>query len=236
MELYSDLKVDNRRKVELEVVVGTGIEYLQNIENKLTDIYEYINDTLNNTIYKKALHYRFSNDTSLFDILTDLEGIVAGALSQIQEGSQILNSFNHEYIDNLKDLNEQLLVNNNILSKENMILKQENSNIRNDNIYTILTLLKSNTQRIDNMLNTVEDSIKSIAMNKFIQSEDFKSRDMSKNNNPHYRQDVDNEELIKLYKNGVSIPELQSKYNMSWPGIRNRLIDAGVYKSRRDKS
>ena len=44
------------------------------------------------------------------------------------------------------------------------------------------------------------------------------------------RNDIDNNSLIADYKSGMILKDLSEKYHISIPGIRNRLMDLGVYK------
>lgn len=52
---------------------------------------------------------------------------------------------------------------------------------------------------------------------------------------PIARRDVDDEQLKEDYNKGMTLKELSNKYNMSVPGIRNRLITLGVYQMKYKK-
>lgn len=49
------------------------------------------------------------------------------------------------------------------------------------------------------------------------------------------RGDVDDEQLKTDYNEGATLKELSDKYNMSVPGIRNRLLTLGVYQMKYKK-
>ena len=49
------------------------------------------------------------------------------------------------------------------------------------------------------------------------------------------RDDIDDEQLKEAYNKGMTLKELSNKYNMSVPGIRNRLITLGVYQMKYKK-
>lgn len=52
---------------------------------------------------------------------------------------------------------------------------------------------------------------------------------------PIAKRDIDEEQLKKSYSEGTTLKELSEKYNMSVPGIRNRLITLGVYQMKYKK-
>lgn len=54
--------------------------------------------------------------------------------------------------------------------------------------------------------------------------------DMKGDKHPRYKNNVNNDELIKDYESGMILRELSEKYGMTIQGIKNRLISLGVYK------
>ena len=49
------------------------------------------------------------------------------------------------------------------------------------------------------------------------------------------RDDIDDEQLKEDYNKGMTLKELSNKYNMSVPGIRNRLIKLKIYQMKYKK-
>ena len=74
----------------------------------------------------------------------------------------------------------------------------------------------------------VNDNSKALSMSKKMKEEPRVN--MHGAEHPRYDLSIDNTKLIEDYNSGMILKELSNKYKMSIPGIRNRLMDLGVYK------
>lgn len=90
--------------------------------------------------------------------------------------------------------------------------------------------LKNLKDRMNTFMELVEENVKTIAVSKKIKKVHGKEKDSR----------IPDEEVIKLYKRGLSTQKIADYYNNKYGGIivtangiRNRLINLGVYEGRR---
>lgn len=60
----------------------------------------------------------------------------------------------------------------------------------------------------------------------------YEKKGIEGENNPAYRNDVDNDKIINMYKNGISVAKIADTVGMSKSGIVKRLKRLGVYQGR----
>ena len=133
---------------------------------------------------------------------------------ELNDAREIIDSNNAEIID----LKTQLGYKDKLLE-----LKNESNN-------TVHVDLVELIDKLDAAVNLVNDNVKAISLSKKLKTEPRVN--MHGAEHPRYRNDIDNESLIADYKAGTILKDLSDKYGISVPGIRNRLIDLGVYQNK----
>ena len=83
-------------------------------------------------------------------------------------------------------------------------------------------------ESLEKAVNLIDENAKALSLSKKLKTEPRVN--MHGEEHPRYRNDIDNDSLIADYKSGMILKDLSSKYGISIPGVRNRLIDLGVYK------
>lgn len=124
-----------------------------------------------------------------------------------------------EAIDKNKKRNKELVAKNNEMVGYIKSLEKQ-----------MRELNKAHDDRIsllDETIRLIHENARAMEMREYMKDE---SVDRSGINSPRYRKDINDEELIKLYQGGKTIKELANKFNMSSPGIMDRLKKLGVYK------
>lgn len=98
----------------------------------------------------------------------------------------------------------------------------------------VLDALQENNKNMDEMinsnndiLNTLDEASKSVIYNRATKK---KGKD-----NPNYKVDIDTDTLIKDYieNNYRLTSEMCSKYNLTYQGIRLRLVERGIWKANK---
>lgn len=80
---------------------------------------------------------------------------------------------------------------------------------------------------LDETIRLIHENARSMEMREYMKDT---SVDRSGVKSPRYRKDINDSELIKLYNDGWTIKQLADKFNMSSPGMMDRLKKLGVYK------
>ena len=161
-----------------------------------------------------------------------LNARLADAVNKFRDWSAYYNMYT-ELIDNEKEQSQLLVIENNNLKKQ---INDKDAQI--DNLMNIIKASHNNdNERIElaEAVETMNSALKLINENaKTISTAThMKNRHIgSGNEHPAYRQDVDSKALIDDYNSGkFNLKELAEKYGMTSPGLRDRLIKLGVYKS-----
>lgn len=152
---------------------------------------------------------------------------VAVILQKWEEYYNKFNSIINNKVDKLNEDNIRLTQDNKRLTQNNNKLIENNAKLidRVDNIVSSL----------DNVLREIEDNAKLIAGSK---GNRRKQANAVGNKSNRFIQELDTEELIKIYKgNNYSIPKdvkeyYNRQYGITYNGLRERLIKAGVWRGR----
>ena len=153
----------------------------------------------------------------------DMLTLLGEAYNTIDSWSQYYHKFNVILTNRLEELQRE----NVVLLAENNRLKEEREQLENK----IDIVLK----QLDAVLKEIEANANLIASSKGNRE---KQRTATGSNSNRFIQELDTEQLIRVYKdNNFSIPkdvygEYHRKYGITYNGLRERLIKAGVWKGR----
>ena len=142
-------------------------------------------------------------------VLCDIE-------NSIEEYLNYTNSYK-EAVDKQKEENIRLRARVNELIRLNKELTKE----RETNLIM--------AERLEKAIDLINENAQALSLSKKLKSEPRVN--MHGEQHPRYITSIDNQELIKDYQSGMILKDLGAKYKMSPQGVRNRLIDLGVYKS-----
>ena len=173
---------------------------------------------------------------------TELQGLlvsVANAFSTLTEWSEYYNHFNeivvkdYNYYKNLANSRKEEI---NRLQKDNQKFLMENQALKdryesNNNYQKLLDTISGQVDGLGILaeaIKLVNDNSKALSMSKKMKEEPRVN--MHGAGHPRYDLSIDNEKLIEDYESGMKLKDLSNKYKLSIPGIRNRLMDLGVYK------
>lgn len=124
-----------------------------------------------------------------------------------------------EAIDRTKNRNSELVAKNNEMIGYIKRLEKQ-----------VKELNKAHDDRLgllDETIRLIHENARTMEMREYMKDE---SVDRSGVNSPRYRKDINDSELVELYKCGWTIKQLADKYKMSSPGIMERLKKLEVYK------
>ena len=161
-----------------------------------------------------------------------LNARLADAVNKFRDWSAYYNMYT-ELINNEKEQSKLLVIENSNLKKQITDKDAQIANLMN----IIKASHNNDNERIElaEAVETMNSALKLINENaKTISTAThMKNRHIgSGNEHPAYRQDVDSKALIDDYNSGkFNLKELAEKYGMTSPGLRDRLIKLGVYKS-----
>lgn len=176
---------------------------------------------------------------------------LADAFKTIDDWSSYFSRFKEiqeSKLDELNRANASLASENKRLASENSKLKEDlvmlnekmnNAHYKIGTLQATLEAINGNSnmvqvdivemiENLEKAVNLIEENAKTIST-----ATHMKNRHIgSGNEHPAYRQDVDSKALIDDYNSGkFNLKELAEKYDMTSPGLRDRLIKLGVYKS-----
>jgi hypothetical protein len=155
--------------------------------------------------------------------IPEVDVVVCSIEEAVEDYLEYSNGF-IEAIDKTKKRNSELVEKNNkmvgCIKAQSKELKKAESLI--DTLQEAVDLINENAQ--------------ALSLSRKLKTESLKGK-----SHPRYRDDVDNDSLIKDYlesvenresgKKYMTLKELGEKYNMTIQGVKNRLTDLGVYKS-----
>ena len=137
-----------------------------------------------------------------------------------------------ELVDDEKEQSQLLVIENNNLKKQ---ITDKDAQI--DKLMNIIEASHNNdnerielaeaVEAMNSALKLINENAKTISTATHMKNRHIGSGD----EHPAYRQDVDSKALIDDYNSGkFNLKELAEKYDMTSPGLRDRLIKLGVYK------
>lgn len=161
-----------------------------------------------------------------------LNARLADAVNKFRDWSAYYNRYT-ELIDDEKEQSQLLVIENSDLKKQITDKDAQIANLMN----IIKASHNNDNERIElaevveamnSALKLINENAKTISTATHIKNRHIGSGD----EHPAYRQDVDSKALIDDYNSGkFNLKELAKKYDMTSPGLRDRLIKLGVYKS-----
>lgn len=161
-----------------------------------------------------------------------LNARLADAVNKFRDWSAYYNRYT-ELVDDEKEHSQLLVIENNNLKEQ---INDKDAQIAN--LMNIINASHNNdnerielaeaVEAMNSALKLINENAKTIST-----ATHMKNRHIGSGNaHPAYRQDVDSKALIEDYNSGkFSLKELAEKYDMTSPGLRDRLIKLGVYKS-----
>lgn len=178
-----------------------------------------------------------------------LNARLADAVNKFRDWSAYYNRYT-ELIDDEKEQSQLLVIENNNLKKQindkdaqivnlmNIIKASHNKDAQIANLMNIIKASHNNdnerielaeaVEAMNSALKLINENAKTISTATHMKNRHIGSGDK----HPAYRQDVDSKALIDDYNSGkFNLKELAEKYGMTSPGLRDRLIKLGVYKS-----
>lgn len=161
-----------------------------------------------------------------------LNARLADAVNKFRDWSAYYNRYT-ELIDDEKEQSQLLVIENNNLKKQ--------INDKDAQITNLMNIIKAShnndnerielaeaVEAMNSALKLINENAKTISTATHMKNRHIGSGDK----HPAYRQDVDSKALIDDYNSGkFNLKELAEKYDMTSPGLRDRLIKLGVYKS-----
>lgn len=161
-----------------------------------------------------------------------LNARLADAVNKFRDWSAYYNRYT-ELVDDEKEQSKLLVIENNNLKKQ---INDKDAQIAN--LMNIINASHNNdnerielaeaVEAINSALKLINENAKTISTATHMKNRHIGSGD----EHPAYRQDVDSKALIDDYNSGkFNLKELAEKYGMTSPGLRDRLIKLGVYKS-----
>lgn len=161
-----------------------------------------------------------------------LNARLADAVNKFRDWSAYYNRYT-ELIDDEKEQSQLLVIENNNLKKQ-----INDKDVQIVNLMNIINASHNNdnerielaeaVEAMNSALKLINENAKTISTATHMKNRHIGSGD----EHPAYRQDVDSKALIDDYNSGkFNLKELAEKYGMTSPGLRDRLIKLGVYKS-----
>lgn len=194
---------------------------LEKTSEQLEGATEYLKEAMctdNGDIFKVAL----TNAFAIFEDWSSYYKRYTELIDDEKEQSELLVIENSNLKKQLNDKDKQINQLQSLVDNLNSIIKSyhENDDTRIE--------LAETRDVLQIALNTINENAKVITT-----ATHMKNRHIgSGNEHPAYRQDVDSKALIDDYNSGkFNLKELAEKYDMTSPGLRDRLIKLGVYKS-----
>ena len=221
--------MNNLLKISME-------KLLERTDNDITDVTQSITDA-----------YSLAGGLDASDVKDAILLNLAHAFTVLSEWQKYYHHFN-EIVVNINNNSDELIDTNAKLAKKveeqsilisqlqtklsiaNELINQKNnsSNMVQVDLVEMINTLDGAVQSINDIVGLVDENVKSIALSHKLKT--TPRVNMHGEEHPRYRNDIDNNSLIADYKSGMILKDLSEKYHISIPGIRNRLMDLGVYK------
>ena len=202
---------------------------LERTDNDVTDVTQSITDAYS---LAGSLDYSNVKDAILLNL--------ANAFTVLSDWQKYYHHFN-EIVVNINNDNDKLIDTNDKLAKKveeqsvlinklqtELSIANELINQKNNSSNMVQVDLVEMIESLEKAVNLIDDNAKALTLSKKLKTEPRVN--MHGEEHPRYRNDIDNNSLIADYQSGMILKDLSEKYHISIPGIRNRLMDLGVYK------
>lgn len=214
--------------ITFEKLLEVTDDDLAEIKNRLSEV--YMDDTIDTEVKHAALADAFNTIDSWSSYFSKFKEIQESKLDELNRANASLVVENKKLASENSKLKEDLVMLNEKINNAHYKIGtlQATLEARNDNSNMIQVDIVEMIESLEKAVNLIEENAKTIST-----ATHMKNRHIgSGNEHPAYRQDVDSKALIEDYNSGkFNLKELAEKYDMTSPGLRDRLIKLGVYKS-----
>lgn len=214
--------------VSFERLLEVTAKDLDEIKHSLGEVYG--DDTIDPEVKHVALADAFKTIDDWSSYFNKFKEIQDSKLDE-------LSRENDHLVDENKRLNNelnQLTINYN---KQSVLLGNMQATVdylnklveaKNNSSNMVQVDLVEMIESLEKAVNLINENAKALSLSKKLKDEPRVN--MHGEEHPRYRNDIDNDSLVADYKSGMILKDLSSKYKISIPGVRNRLIDLGVYE------
>lgn len=151
-----------------------------------------------------------------------------------------------EFSGKLKDLREMIIeseIKEKALREQIQQLELENERLRSSEITdgVVVERLEKLSDSIEGMLSLVESNIKTMALGEAMRTKEYRERDRHGEKSPRFIQEIDNEELIRMYResNCTLTKEIveyyKGKSGITYNGLMERLKTLGIWQYKNKK-
>lgn len=199
---------------------------------KISKLLEKTNEQLSQATELLVEAYSIHNSEQSEVSQSLLNARLADAVNKFRDWSTYYNRYT-ELVDDEKEQSQLLVIENSNLKKQitdkdaqiDKLMNIIKASHNNDN--ERIELAKA-VEAMNSALKLINENAKTISTATHMKNRHIGSGD----EHPAYRQDVDSKALIDDYNSGkFNLKELAEKYGMTSPGLRDRLIKLGIYKS-----
>lgn len=214
--------------VSFERLLEVTAKDLNEIKHSLGEVYG--DDTIDPEVKHVALADAFKTIDDWSSYFNKFKEIQDSKLDE-------LSRENDHLVDENKRLNNELNQLTTNYNKQSVLLGNMQATVdylnklvdaKNDSSNMVQVDLVEMIEKLEKAVNLIDENAKALSLSRKLKTEPRVN--MHGAEHPRYRNDIDNNSLVADYKSGMILKDLSSKYKISIPGVRNRLIDLGVYK------
>ena len=190
----------------------------------------YMNETIDSETKNVALATAFNTIDSWSSYFSKFKEIQESKLDELNRANASLVVENKKLANENSKLKEDLVMLNEKINNANYKIGalQATLEARNNNSNLVSVDLVEMIESLEKAVNLIDDNAKALTLSKKLKTEPNVNKHGAEH--PRYRNDIDNDSLVADYQSGMILKDLSKKYKISIPGIRNRLMDLGVYK------
>ena len=214
--------------VSFERLLEVTAKDLDEIKHSLGEVYG--DDTIDPEVKHVALADAFKTIDDWSSYFNKFKEIQDSKLDE-------LSRENDHLVDENKRLNNELNQLTTNYNKQSVLLGNMQATVeylnklvdaKNNSSNMVQVDLVEMIESLEKAVNLINENAKALSLSKKLKDEPRVN--MHGEEHPRYRNDIDNDSLVADYKSGMILKDLSSKYKISIPGVRNRLIDLGVYE------
>lgn len=214
--------------VSFERLLEVTAKDLNEIKHNLGEVYG--DDTIDPEVKHVALADAFKTIDDWSSYFNKFKEIQDSKLDELsRENDHLVNEnkrLNNELNQLTTNYNKQSVLLGNMQATVDYLNKLVEA--RNNNSNMVQVNLVEMIESLEKAVNLIDENAKALSLSKKLKVEPRVN--MHGEEHPRYRNDIDNDSLVADYKSGMILKDLSSKYKISIPGVRNRLIDLGVYE------
>lgn len=190
----------------------------------------YMDETVSDDVKYVALAEAFTTIDSWTSYFKRFKEIQDNKLDELNRENAQLVDENKKLREKVKELMEKINKHHGMIGKLQATVDYQNKliEIKNSSSNMLPVDLIEIIEKLDNAVNLIDENAKALSLSKKLKTEPRVN--MHGEEHPRYRNDIDNDSLVADYQAGMILKDLSNKYKISIPGVRNRLIDLGVYK------